>query len=340
MDKRVSIIIPCHNAVRWLPQCFLSLVNQTIGIEQIELLFVDDASDDEGATWELLTEFERAFPQSVIVIRLDENRRQGGARNAALAYATGEYVGFCDADDWLETRAVETVYNCAKRNDADIVQFKQLIFIDGRSVKPDEREEREELIEIYTKEERKEFLIGQKMTCGCTNKLYKRELLINAHVRFAEHVMYEEPLFVYPLFFWGERFVLLPEWLYFYRNNANGTTLKDMNDKGTLKQHPMVQRQLLQFMEQTIFWQDYQEEITLYFLHTYLYETLYFMKLRHFEDAEKIFLELMEHIREYCPECRGNQYLLRPGCELLHELVELCFVDEREGFAEIYGRLE
>ena len=44
--KKVSVIIPCFNATNWLPKCFLSLVQQTIGIENIELIFVNDASTD------------------------------------------------------------------------------------------------------------------------------------------------------------------------------------------------------------------------------------------------------------------------------------------------------
>lgn len=86
--KLISVIIPCRNVSKWLPQCFLSLVKQTIGIEKIELIFVDDASDDGGATWKLLNEMEKAYPESIAVIGLDENVRQGGARNIALKYAT------------------------------------------------------------------------------------------------------------------------------------------------------------------------------------------------------------------------------------------------------------
>ena len=41
--KIVSVIVPCHNAAKWLPQCFLSLVQQSIGMDALELIFVDDA---------------------------------------------------------------------------------------------------------------------------------------------------------------------------------------------------------------------------------------------------------------------------------------------------------
>ena len=50
MSKKISIIIPCYNVVQWLPQCFLSLAKQTIGIEYLELIFVNDASTDNGQT--------------------------------------------------------------------------------------------------------------------------------------------------------------------------------------------------------------------------------------------------------------------------------------------------
>lgn len=90
--KKVSVIIPCYNAVKWLPKCFLSLVQQTIGIEDIELIFVDDASDDNGATWAMLQEFEAAYPDNIMVIHLDDNMRQGGARNVALQYASGNIL--------------------------------------------------------------------------------------------------------------------------------------------------------------------------------------------------------------------------------------------------------
>ena len=119
--KKVSVIIPCHNAAKWLPQCFLSLVQQSIGIDGLELIFVDDASDDEGATWALLEEFERAYPESIMIIHLEENLRQGGARNVALGYATGEYLAFVDADDFVEKDFLEKGYRRAMASDADIV---------------------------------------------------------------------------------------------------------------------------------------------------------------------------------------------------------------------------
>ena len=128
--KKVSVIIPCFNATKYLPKCFMSLVQQTIGIDQIELIFVDDASTDEDATWNMLQEFERAYPESIKILKLEENMRQGGARNVALQYATGEYIAFVDADDFVSENFLLETYEKAKESDADIIQFEYFYYTD------------------------------------------------------------------------------------------------------------------------------------------------------------------------------------------------------------------
>ena len=71
-------------------------------IDQIELIFVDDASTDEDATWNMLQEFERAYPESIMILKLEENMRQGGARNVALQYATGVASGLAEYELTLQ----------------------------------------------------------------------------------------------------------------------------------------------------------------------------------------------------------------------------------------------
>ena len=63
-----------------------------------------------------------------MIIHLEENLRQGGARNVALGYATGEYLAFVDADDFVEKDFLEKVYRRAVENDADIVQFDYVYY--------------------------------------------------------------------------------------------------------------------------------------------------------------------------------------------------------------------
>jgi glycosyltransferase involved in cell wall biosynthesis len=306
--KKITVIIPCHDAAKWLPKCFLSLVQQTIGMENIELIFVDDASDDAGATWGMLQEFEAAYPESIMIIHLEENLRQGGARNVALNYASGEYVAFVDADDFVAEDFLEKVYRKAVKQDADIVQFEYVYYTERLGAVPSGRQVKAESICIASVAERKAFLMSEKITYGCWNKLYRRTLIEEAKSRYAEHVIYEEPLFVYPLLFYGNRFEIMEEPFYFYRQNDAGTMRHDMKQLETLRMHAAVQLAVWNFMKRTPFFQDYYEEIKLYFLHTYFYETLLFGVQRGFGISLELYQELRNVIAQEVPDMAQSVY--------------------------------
>lgn len=306
--KKVSVIIPCYNVAKWLPKCFLSLVSQTIGIAEMELIFVDDASTDNGATWELMQEFEKAYPQNVMVIHLDTNMRQGGARNAALEYATGEYVAFVDADDFVTDDFLEKAYGRAKETDADIVQFEYYYYKDRVGVMSAGKGVRDEIIVVDSVESRRRLLMEEKLTYGCWNKLYRRELVLRAGVGYAEHVVYEEPLFVYPLLFYGKKYVIMSDELYVYRQNASGTMYSDMENMQTLHMHMQVQLAVWNFMKQTEFFKLFYEEIKLYFLHTYFYETLYFAKKRGFRVSMELYAELENTVKVEVDDYARSSY--------------------------------
>ncbi len=80
-----------------------------------------------------------------------------------------------------------------------------------------------------------------EFTYGCWNKFYKRELIERAKVKFAEHVAYEEPLFVYPLYFYVSCMVIMQEALYVSRLNIYGPTFSYLANKNTLWEHAEVQ---------------------------------------------------------------------------------------------------
>lgn len=330
-EKKVSVIIPCHNVTKYLPQCFMSLVKQTIGIDALELIFVDDASDDEGATWEMLQELERAYPMSIAVIRLEENMRQGGARNIGMQYASGEYLAFVDADDWIAEDMLEKAYEAAKQESADMVQFGHKVYTDrlgeiaelGKSYVP-------EVIQIHSEAERKAMLMAEKITYGCWNKLYRRRLVQQAGVKYAEHVIYEEPLFVYPLLFYAERFVILSEQFYYYRQNFQGTMHADMKAQESLMQHADVQMQTWNFMKQTDFFEAYYEEIAFYFFHTYFYETLYFAGRRGMTFALSHYKKLCEGICKELPCPVENTYFSQfPAQRALAQMMQLDITQEQ-----------
>jgi glycosyltransferase involved in cell wall biosynthesis len=101
---------------KYLRQCLDSLVNQTL--KDIEIICINDASPDNSL--DILNEYAKR-DNRVIVINLKENRKQGGARNAGIQIARGEYIGLVDSDDWVDTTMYENLWNASSNGTIDMV---------------------------------------------------------------------------------------------------------------------------------------------------------------------------------------------------------------------------
>ena len=114
---KVSVIVPVYNAEKTLVQCVSNLVSQTM--EDIELVFVNDASAD--GSLRILMDCEKQFSDRVIIVNLEDNVGPGGARNAGLLYASGDYIGFVDSDDMVDVTMYEKLLKKAMDENADMV---------------------------------------------------------------------------------------------------------------------------------------------------------------------------------------------------------------------------
>ena len=122
MSKKLSIIVPVYNMATEgkLNYCLDSLVGQTIrGLYDYEILCVDDASTDDSL--EILLDYQKRYPELVCVIPNPVNLRQGGAKNAGLRVAQGEWIGFIDSDDWVSPDYYEKLLKKAEATGADLV---------------------------------------------------------------------------------------------------------------------------------------------------------------------------------------------------------------------------
>ena len=270
---KVSVIICCYNASDTIERCFESVKKQTIGMSELQCIFVDDGSDDGGVTWEKMKAIEKSYPDNVLIIRCSENGRLGTASNIGLKYASGEYLQFLDADDELESYALEKLYLLAEEYQTDIVQYcHTLIYRDDRRIN---KAKKEGLFIINSIEDRIPFLNSSLVTYGRTNKFYKLSFVKMVDSHFAEGVYYEEPLFVYPLFLYASRVYLLNIGYYIYYLHDNSIVTSKAGNN--LLDHPNVQLQLLEeCMKRTDVYYNYREVIELYFLWTYYCETILF----------------------------------------------------------------
>lgn len=115
MNPQVSIIVPVYNAEAYLARCVDSLTGQTL--REIEIILVDDGSVDASPA---MCEAFAAADSRIRALH-QENAGAGMARNRGLALAQGEYVGFVDADDYVDRNMYETLYQAAAVHSADMV---------------------------------------------------------------------------------------------------------------------------------------------------------------------------------------------------------------------------
>ena len=112
---KVTVIIPAYNAEPYIEQCANSVLNQTL--TDIEILFIDDGSTDQtGVILDRLT----ADHSNARVIH-QENKGLYIGREIGLSLASGEYVGWVDADDYVEPEMFEVLYIAAIENDSELV---------------------------------------------------------------------------------------------------------------------------------------------------------------------------------------------------------------------------
>jgi glycosyltransferase involved in cell wall biosynthesis len=119
----VSVIVPCFNHARFLPEAVASILSQSHS--DLELILVDDCSSDNS--WDLMKSFA-AKDHRVKAVRHEYNQGLPTTRNDGLRIAKGAFIAFCDSDDVWETRKVETQLRLLRSHpDYDMVYCETLI---------------------------------------------------------------------------------------------------------------------------------------------------------------------------------------------------------------------
>ena len=112
---KVSIIIPAYNAEPYIAQCANSVLHQTM--QDIEIIFINDGSTDK--TGEILDRLTNGHSNARVIHQ--GNKGLYKTREIGLSFATGDYVGWIDADDFVEPNMYEVLYNTAIEHDSELV---------------------------------------------------------------------------------------------------------------------------------------------------------------------------------------------------------------------------
>ncbi len=119
---KISIIIPIYNSGSYLEDSINSVINQTIGFQNIQLILVNDGSKDNSE--EICLKYKNIYDN--IIYLKQENQGVSSARNKGLKYIQGKYVNFIDSDDKWDKDALLYMYNFMEEN------YQEIDFVSAR----------------------------------------------------------------------------------------------------------------------------------------------------------------------------------------------------------------
>ena len=217
----ISIVVPVYNAAPYLDKCISSLIAQTH--QNIEIILVNDGSTDNSL--EICQSYVRK--DSRIHVLSQVNKGQGAARNAGLAVASGEYVGFVDSDDYIAPHMMETLLAAAQQYDADFAGGGYYHTNPDTGVctpalhgdYPYDTPIRHEQIVEYLR-------TAHASSSGCVlwftwRNLYRRSILEQIGLRYTEENAIEDTLFNLEYLANTQCMVLIREPLYYYVQTPN-----------------------------------------------------------------------------------------------------------------------
>ena len=211
-----TVVIPVYNAEKYISDALDSLLNQTIGFENIQLIIVNDGSTDRSG--EICREFQNQHNENVIYIE-KENGGVSSARNAGMPFIEGKYVNFLDADDKWEKNAFKEAFEFFEEHydEFDVLSCR---------VKKFEASEDWHILDFKFKKGRRIVdLSDEKKSClvqSHTSTAIIKAEAIKESDRFAEGIKFgEDSMFINNIILRRLKLGILPEAVYYYRKRKD-----------------------------------------------------------------------------------------------------------------------
>lgn len=236
-DDLISIIIPVYKAESYLSKCLDSICGQTY--PNLEIICVNDSSPDNSLN--ILHDYSKRDSRIYVIDK--ENEGVSSARNAGLAAASGEYIMFVDADDWIDLDICQIAVDAVKKYHADVVlwsyvsenkesqSFKTLFSGDKEFSEDECRQLLHRRFVGICGEELAHPELADSL-CPVWGKLYKREVMQRSGARFvdlSEIGTYEDGLFNLEVFGEVKKAVYLDKCFYHYRRDNTGSATSGYN---------------------------------------------------------------------------------------------------------------
>lgn len=231
---RFSVVIPAYNAEKTIGNCLESVINQDFSKDDYEIIVVDDCSpDNQNNVIRRYIEScpKKQYPKSSLgqesevcsfirLIRHNENKRQGGARNTAIRAAHGEWILFIDADDYWCSPQVLSIFDTLIRLHQDVQIFESIIYNRTDSLHTSTIRMQYEQLQISA---HNPFDYYQNNSHPCIwSAAYSHKHIAN--ILFRENVAYEDTDWKIRVFTSARKIITFNFPFYAYYNNSESTT--------------------------------------------------------------------------------------------------------------------
>jgi glycosyltransferase involved in cell wall biosynthesis len=216
MSTKISIIVPVYNAEKYLRQCLDSIINQTL--KEVQVIIINDGSTDNSK--QIILDYVNK--DSRILFIDSTNEGVSDARNKGMEKATGKYVGFVDADDYIEAGMYQRLFEVAEETGASLAICNSMIVADHVESKKRLALKNENVVTSDKAGLVLDFL-AFKYDYANWNKIYALEIIKKYRLKFHENLaIWEDLLFNLQFIAYVKRMVTLDESLYYYRiHNAS-----------------------------------------------------------------------------------------------------------------------
>lgn len=248
MNKKLfSIIVPIYNAEKYLKECMDSILNQTE--KDFELILVNDGSEDNSKE---ICMYYCTHYENIKYLEIP-NSGVSVARNKGIDAAEGEYLLFCDSDDYWSPKLIETIKPYAITGVYDMINF-------GHCVDRYERGMRigsytrsvPEIMEISEGEWKEKFRYYWNSDIGklaVWDKAIRRKMIINEAIRYhCGQVILEDFEFVIQNWSICKKIILLPEILYHFRANVEDIRIVRRNQNNSFPELDYTLHRLEKFL--------------------------------------------------------------------------------------------
>ena len=227
---KISIIIPIYNVNIYLKECLDSIINQTL--KEIEIICVNDGSTDES-----LKIIKQYLYDNRIIIIDKPNSGYGDSMNHGFDFASGQYFGIVESDDFVDIHMYEYLSKYTKKGKIDMIRSDYYLYW-GEKKKKIQRFSY--MKPFYNKminpiENPQIFFIQPSIWSA----IYKKEFLIQNHIKFlpTPGASYQDTSFFYKTLFKSKRLFYINKALYYYRQTNSNSSINDNTFKKALFVH-------------------------------------------------------------------------------------------------------